>query len=168
MSKEYIPVVTSETVYFKPQSKDEMKTMISQMKLNDMMFLPWMFSNGMWYTLGLNDETDLSSTCLFPNIIMDEHLPPLTRWGQARYDFLKSERKFMAAGLGTVGLHKHCLEIEKQAEQRKRSMMAAIRKDPANKVTERDKAADPIRWVQKMNMFQSQVHETIYADLIYS
>jgi len=132
-----------------------------------MMFLPWVFSNGMWYTLGLNDETDLSSTSLFPNIIMDEELPPLTRWGQARYDFLKSERKFMAAGFGTVGLHKHCLEIEKQAEHRKRSMMAAICKNPANKVTARDKADDPMGWMQKMNMFQSQVHEVIYSDLIY-
>jgi len=145
-----------------------MEVMIEQMKLGDMLFVPWMFSNGMWYTLGLNDETDLSSTSLFPNIIMDEPLSPLTRWGQARYDFLKSERKFMVAQFDTVGLHKHCLEVQEQAEQRKRSMMAAIRKDPANKVTERDKADDPIRWVQKMNMFQSQVHETIYSDLIYS
>ena len=168
MSKEYIPVATKDTVYFKPQSKEEMETMIEQMNLGDMLFDPWVFSNGMWYTLGLTDDADPSSTCLFPNIIMDEHLPPLTRWGMARYDFLKSERKFMAAGLGTVGLHKHCLEIEKQAEHRKRSMMATIRKDPANRVTERDKAQDPISWVQRMNMYQSRVHETIYADLIYS
>ncbi|MCL2854439.1 MAG: hypothetical protein FWE21_02340 [Defluviitaleaceae bacterium] len=48
MSKEYIPVTTSETVYFKPQTKEEMETMTQQMKLGDMMFLPWMFSNGMW------------------------------------------------------------------------------------------------------------------------
>jgi len=130
MSKEYIPVVTKDTVYFKPQTKEEMETMIEQMKLGDMLFAPWVFSNGMWYTLGLNDETDPSSKCLFPNIIMDAPLPPLTRWGIARYDFLKSERKFMAAGFGTVGLHKHCLEVQEQAENRKRNMMAAIRKDP--------------------------------------
>jgi hypothetical protein len=167
MRKEYIPVATSDTVYFKPQTKEEMDEMIEQMKLGDMLFSPWVFS-GMWYTLGLNDRNDPSSTCLFPNIIMDEPLAPLTRWGLARYDFLKAERKFMAAHFGTVGLHKHCLEVEKQAEQRKRSMMAEIRKDPANRVTERDKAADPMGWVQKMNMYQSRVHEIIYADLIYA
>ena len=168
MSKEYIPVATKDTVYFKPQNKEEMESMIPKMKLGDMLFAPWVFSKGMWYTLGLNDETDLSSKCLFPNIIMDEHLPPLTRWGLARYDFLKAERKFMAAGLGTIGLHKHCLEIQEQAENRKRNMMTAIRKDPANRVTERDKAENPITWVQRMNMFQAQIHEVINADLIFS
>jgi len=33
MSKEYIPVVTNDTVYFKPQTKEEMDSMIPQMKL---------------------------------------------------------------------------------------------------------------------------------------
>jgi hypothetical protein len=99
---------------------------------------------------------------------MDEPLKPLTRWGLARYDYLKSERKFMAAQFGTIGLHKHCLEIEKQAEERKRSMMAAIRKDPKNRVTERDKAADPMDWVGLMNNCQHSVHEVIYNDLIYA
>ena len=168
MYKEYIPVANKDTAYFKPQSEEEMEIMIEQMKLGDMMFLPWMFRNGMWYTLGLNDETDLSSTSLFPNIIMDEPLPPLARWGMARYDFLKSERKFMAAQLGTIGLYKHCLEIQEQAENRKRSMMAQIRKNPANRVTERDKAKNPIAWVGRMNMFQAQIHEVINADLIFS
>jgi hypothetical protein len=83
-------------------------------------------------------------------------------------DFLKQEKKFIAAQFGTVGLHKHCLEIQEQAESRKRNMMAAIRKDSDNKITERDKATDPMRWVQKMNSFQSMVHDTIYADLIYA
>ena len=168
MHKEYIPVATKNTIYFKPQTEEEMEVMISQMKLGDMMFLPWMLRNGMWYTLGLNDETDLSSTSLFPNIIMDESLPPLTRWGLARHDFLKSERKFMAAQLGTIGLHKHCLEIQEQAENRKRRMMAAIRKNPNNHVTERDKTENPIAWVQRMNNFQTSIHETIYSDLIYN
>ena len=167
MSKEYIPVVTNDTVYFKPQTKQEMDEMMHRMKIGDMIYSKWVF-DGLWYVMGLNDETDQSSKCLFPNIVMNEKLKPLTRWGLARYDFLKAERKFMAAQFGTVGLHKHCLEIEKQAEQRKRNMMDAIRKDPANRVTERDKAQDPITWVGRMNNFQTQVHETIYADLIYS
>ena len=34
--------------------------MIPKMKLGDMIFLPLMFSKGMWYKLGLNDEMDLS------------------------------------------------------------------------------------------------------------
>jgi len=47
-------------------------------------------------------------------------------------------------------------------------MMAAIRKNPANRVTERDKAQDPMAWVGRMNNFQASVHEIIYADHIYA
>jgi len=67
-----------------------------------------------------------------------------------------------------IGLHKHCLEIEKQAEERKRSMMAAIRKDPKNRVTESDKTQNPMECVGRMNNFQAMVHEVIYTDLIYA
>ena len=86
----------------------------------------------------------------------------------ARYDYLQENNRFLAGMFGTIGLHKHCLEIQEQAENRKHSMMNAIRKDPINRVTERDKAENPIAWVQRMNMFQARVHETICADLIYS
>jgi len=166
MSKEYIPVATSSTVYYKPQTKQEFDELMAVVKVGDMVYSKWVF-NGLWYTVGLNDKNDLTTICLFPNIVMDEHLPPLTRWGLARYDYLKSKRKFVAAQFGAVGLHKHCLEIQEQAEQRKQNMMAAIRKDPANKVTEQDKAENPIAWVGRMNNFQHMIHETIYEDLIY-
>jgi len=166
MSKEYIPVATSETVYYEPQTKEEFDELMEVVKVGDMVYSKWVF-NGLWYTVGLNDKNDPTTICLFPNIIMDEQLPPLTRWGLARYDFLKAHKKFMAAQFGLIGLHKHCLEIQEQAEQRKRSMMTAIRKDPANKVSERDKAENPMAWVGRMNNFQAMVHDTIYADLIY-
>ena len=167
MSKEYIPVATSDTIYYEPQTKEEFDELMEVVKVGDMVYSKWVF-NGLWYTVGLNDINDPTTICLFPNIIMDKHLPPLTRWGQARYDFLKAERKFMAAGFGTVGLHKHCLDVQEQAEQRKRNMMTAIRKDPANRVTERDKIENPMAWVQRMNQFQAQVHEAINTDLIFS
>ena len=101
-------------------------------------------------------------------VILGEDLPPLTRWGMARKNYLKEYNKPLANEFGVIGLHKHCLEIEKQAENRKRNMMATIRKDPKNKVTEHDKAQDPMAWVGRMNNFQHSVHEIIYADLIYS
>ena len=167
MSREYIPVATSDTVYFEPKTQAEMDEMMHTMKVGDMIYSKWVF-DGLWYVMGLNDEADPSSKCLFPNVIMDEPLPPLTRWGLARYDFLKQEKKFIAAQFGIVGLHKHCLEIQEQAEQRKHNMITAIRTNPANRVTERDKAENPMAWVQRMNMFQAQIHETIYADLIYA
>jgi len=172
MSKEYIPKATADTAYYKPQTEQEMEQMTATMKLGDMLFNKWVFqaSGGMWYTMGLMDKNDPTALCLFPNITLgeDADLPQLTRWGMARMNYLKEHQKFVAAQFGTIGLFKHCLEIQEQAEERKRSMMEQIRKNPANKVTERDKAADPMAWVGRMNNFQSAVHETIYADLIYS
>jgi len=53
-------------------------------------------------------------------------------------------------------------------ENRKQNMMTALHKDPANRVTERDKTKDPIAWARRMANFQHRVHETIYEDLIYS
>jgi len=167
MSKEYIPVATASTKYYEPQTQQEFDDLMEVLEVGDMVYSKWVFG-GMWYTVGLNDRNDPMSKCLFPNIIMDEHLPPLTRWGLERMNYLKENRKFMPAGFGTVGLHKHCLEIEKQAEDRKRNMMTAIRKDPSNLVTERDKAKDPIAWAGRMANFQHRVHEIIYEDLIYS
>ena len=165
MSKEYIPVSTGSTIYFEPRTLEEMETMVSMMKVGDMLFNKWAF-RGMWYTMGLNDETDPTTKCLFPNIIMSDRPKPLRRWGTARMEYLKNEKPFVAAQFGTVELFQHCSEIDEQAEQRKRSMMTVIRKDPANRVTEKDKAADPIAWVGRMNNFQAQIHETIYADMI--
>jgi len=43
-------------------------------------------------------------------------------------NYLKEHRKFVAAQFGVIGLHKHCLEIQEQAEQRKHNTMAAVRK----------------------------------------
>ena len=99
---------------------------------------------------------------------MVESLKPLSRWGMARMDFVKEHDKQLAAQMGAVELHLHCLEIQEQAEHRKRTMMAAIRQNPANKVMEKDKTADPMAWVGRMNNFQAMVHETIYSDLIFS
>jgi len=141
--------------------------MFDIMNVGDMIFNQWTFS-GMWYVMGLLDKSDPQSKCLFSNIILGENLPPLTRWGLEHMDYLKQHNPFLAAQFGTIGLHKHCLEIEKQAKQRNRNMMAAIRKDPANKVTEQDKAQNPITWAGRMGNFQAMIRETIYADLIFS
>jgi len=133
-----------------------------------MLFNKWVFqaSSGMWYTMGLNDKKDPKSKCLFLNIILSEEPPkPLTRWGMARMNYLKEHKNFVAAQFGIIGLHKHCLEIQEQAEERKQNMMATIRKNSANKVSDSNKAQDPMAWVGRMNNYQSAGHETIYADL---
>jgi hypothetical protein len=171
MSNEYIPVATANTIYYEPKTEQEMEQMTDLMKVGDMIFNKWVFQSvgGLWYTMGLNDKNNPESMCLFPNIILSEEpLKPLSRWGLARMNYLKEHKKFVADQFGTVELHRHCLEIEEQAKERKHNMMAAIRKNPANRVTERDKAQDPMVWVGRMNNFQASIHEVIYAELIYA
>ena len=167
MREEYIPVATSATKYYEPQNEHEVEVLVDEMNIGDMLFKKWI-GNGMWYTLGLLDKDDMSSLCLFPNITMNNAFKQLTHYGLARMKYLQTHNKFLAMQFGTLGLHKHCLEIEKQANTRKQNMMLAIRKDPNNKVTERDKSQDPIAWAGRMNNFKLAVNEIIYAELIYS
>ena len=167
MRKEYIPVVTDKTIFHKPQTQEELDNLIETINIGDMVFNPFVF-NGMWYTLGLLDRDDTNTRCLFPNIIMDEPLPQLTKWGMARYNYLRENKSAIASQFDVMELHKHCLQIEEQAKQRKQKMMLAIRKNPSNKVTELDKAQDPIAWARRMNNFKHAINETIYADFIFS
>ena len=78
MSKKYIQVATNETVYYEPQTKEEFDELMEIVKVGDMVYSKLVF-NDLWYAVGLCDRSDPSSKCLFPNIIMDEHLAPLTR-----------------------------------------------------------------------------------------
>lgn len=98
----------------------------------------------------------------------NQELEPLTRWGIARKNYLLEHKKSLVRQLGVIGLHKHCLEIQEQAQRRKDYMMSAIRKDPRNKVTESDKAQDPMAWVGRMNNYQNSICEIIYVELIYT
>ena len=102
------------------------------------------------------------------NTQTEKELEPLNNWGRKRKTYLLEHNKSLARQFSPIELHEHCLEIGKQAEERKHNMMLAIRKDPKNKVTEKDKAQDPMAWVGRMNNLQASVHEIIYADLIYS
>ena len=143
--------------------------MDTQMKVGDMIFNKWVFtaSGGIWYTMGLMDDTDPTTEMLFPNIVLGANLPQLTRWGLARMDYLKEYKSLEASMMGLIGLHEHCLEVEAEAEALKKTLIAQFRADPRNKATEKNKAADPMAWVGRMNNIQQRVHEVIYHDLIY-
>jgi len=92
----------------------------------------------------------------------------LGNWGKKRMDYLREHNKSLIAQMTSDELLAHCLDIQEASESIWTNMMTTIRKDPANKVTEKDKAEDPIAWAGRMNNFKHQVHEIIYNDLIYS
>jgi len=47
---EYIPVATASTIYYKPETEQEMEQMTAIMKVGDMIFSKWAFqaSGGLW------------------------------------------------------------------------------------------------------------------------
>jgi len=75
-SKEYIPLETAETSYYEPQTEQEMEEIVAVMNVGDMILN---IENNLWYTMGLIDKDNPEAMCLFPNIIMDEELKPLSR-----------------------------------------------------------------------------------------
>jgi hypothetical protein len=60
-------------------------------------------------------------------------------------------------------LHQHCLDVERQAEERMTFMLPRmLTKNPPP-----DKGADPMGWAAHMTMLKAQVDENIKAELIY-
>ena len=104
---------------------------------------------------------------LIPNICIPEDeagLPPLTRWGLMRLNYLKNHRRIIYTDLKLSGkLFLHCHVIEKQAKERMEFMMSQLMAhDPLP-----NKATDPMGWVSHMNTLQLQVEEIIKSELIY-
>ena len=106
---------------------------------------------------------------LIPDIGIPEEeakLPPLTRWGRMRLDYLKNHRRIVYTDMKLSGkLFIHCHEIEEQAESRMEFMMAQL--VAKNPISEDLKNTDPLAWVGHMNALRAQVEECIKAELIY-
>ena len=86
--------------------------------------------------------------------------------GLMRKNFLKEHRKGIYQGMILTGeLKAHCLEIQEQAEQRMEVMTSRMAKTEG--VTEKLKAADPMKWTAKMNNIRHAAEESILTELIY-
>jgi hypothetical protein len=108
---------------------------------------------------------------LIPNIGIaedEDSLPPLTKWGMMRKDYLQKHSRVIFTNMLLTGqLFLHCHEIEKQAIDRMDSMMAQLVK--ANpEINEELKAADPMQWVGMMNSLKAQAEEVVKTELIYA
>ena len=63
-------------------------------------------------------------------------------------------------------LYPHLLEIDNAANQRMDTLLSQLAKNAG--VTEKLKAADPLKWVGLMNTAKAQAEEIILAELIYA
>ncbi|MCM1410872.1 MAG: TnpV protein [Lachnospiraceae bacterium] len=105
---------------------------------------------------------------LIPNLTpQSEPEEALTKYGIMRKNYLKEHRRGIYSGLlMTGGLKAHCLEIQKQAEERMELLTGQMAK--AEGVDETLKAADQMKWVAKMNSIRHSAEETVLTELVYS
>ena len=102
-----------------------------------------------------------------PNIIVDEtDTRPIGVWGQRRLHYLKHHRKVLYYNLLTSGkLHFHLADIEEQAQE----LFSRLVKEYAEQegITEKLKATNQMKWVQKKNNIRECVIETVYSDVVF-
>ena len=102
-----------------------------------------------------------------PNVSLPpEEERPIGVWGQRRLRYLKQRHKVLYYNLLTSGnLHSHLADTEEQAQ----ALFSRLVKELAEKegVTEQLKAADPMKWVQKMNNIRNRAMEIGNAKIIF-
>ncbi|MEZ3504482.1 MAG: TnpV protein [Lachnospiraceae bacterium] len=105
---------------------------------------------------------------LIPNLIPNsEPEEPLTKYGLMRKNYLEKHRRGIYSGMLLTGeLKAHCLEIQRQAEERMDFLTEQMAK--AEGVTEELKAADQMKWVGMMNNIRHSAEEIVLKELVYS
>ena len=128
------------------------------------------------YTNDRNNErsfedgrTDLHNAgYLLPNLTLPEQPKvELGQYAQMRRKYLYRQRRILYTNLLTKGkLTEHLAETEQRAlemEERLLKQMAA-----QEGVTEKLKAADPLKWTRLMNNLRHSVQEIVQAEVIYA
>ena len=92
---------------------------------------------------------------------------PIGKYGRMRKRYLQEYRPILYNYLVlSETLYPHLLEIDNAANQRMDTLLQQLAKDAG--VTEKLKAADPMRWVGLMNTVKAQAEEILLAELIYA
>lgn len=118
-----------------------------------------------------NEQTGISYTLQGDYYLPDLALPceevkHIGIWGQRHARYLKKHHKVRYINLLTSGkLNSYLADIDAQAEE----LFFRLVKQLAEKdnVTEKLKAEDTMRWVQKMNNIRNNVMEFVNTQLIY-
>lgn len=118
-----------------------------------------------------NEQTGISYTLqgdyYLPNLTLpSEEGKHIGIWGQRHARYLKKHHKVRYINLLTSGkLNSYLADIDEQTEE----LFFLLVKQLAEKenVTEKLKAEDTMRWVQKMNNIRNRTTEIVNTDLIY-
>lgn len=103
---------------------------------------------------------------LIPNLIPPES-PKVGKYGMLRHEYLLSRKRGIFDGMMAAGtLNAHLEEIDRLANETVEGLISKMAKE--QKVTEKLKAEDPMKWVGLMNNIKESAEETVLNDLIYS
>lgn len=102
-----------------------------------------------------------------PNLVLKkEEKVNLNKYGRARLNFLKQNRKAEYTIMFVNGtLNKHLKEIQETAEERIDIIIEQLKEK--NNLTEEIKNEDQLYWVGMMNNFKNVAEEIVYKELIY-
>lgn len=92
---------------------------------------------------------------------------PIGKYGRMRKRYLQEHRPILYNYFVlSETLYPYLLEIDNAANQRMEMLLLQLAKDVG--VTEKLKAADPMKWVRLMNAVKAQAEEILLVELIYA
>lgn len=92
---------------------------------------------------------------------------PVGKYGRMRKHYLQEHRPILYNYLVlSETLYPHLLEIDNAANRRMDTLLLQLAKDAG--VTEKLKAADPLKWGELMNAVKAQAEEILLTEAIYS
>ena len=101
-----------------------------------------------------------------PMLALPEENRPIGRWGRMRRDYLKENRPGYYSSLLLTGkLWTYLADLDEQAQERLDRIMEQMK--AAEGVTEKLKADDQLKWIQRMNSICNRAEEIIREEMIY-
>lgn len=101
-----------------------------------------------------------------PNLVLEKEKINLNKYGRARLNFLRQNRKAEYTILFVNGtLNNHLKEIQETAQERINIIVEQLKNK--NNLTEEMKNTNQLYWVSMMNNFKNVAEEIVYQELIY-
>ena len=108
-----------------------------------------------------------SGDFLLPDLKLPEETRPIGKWGRMHRDYLKEHHPIQFDSLVLSGnFWTYLADLNEQAQQRMEVLIAQLK--AAEGITEALKAADSMRWTQRMNNIIARAEEIVREELIYN
>lgn len=104
---------------------------------------------------------------MYPNLALPEQTDyPIGKYGRMRLDYLKKHRRGTYTTLLTsCTLNQHLYDTEQEAKRQIDLTLSRLLNERG--ITEKLKAADPLRWAQEMNNAKQSAEEIVLIEIIY-